>query len=293
ELSYLSTGLSWKADYVARINSTETQLDLNTWVTLTNQSGTSYQNARLQLVAGDVNQVSNTRLNKRSFGREKMSLAMTSQVKEESLLDYHLYSLSNKTELLNNQTKQVALFSRTKIPITKTYRIKGSSYYYHGKHLTIDKKNNATISLSFINNKKSNLALPLPKGIIRSYKNDSANNLQFVGEDQIDHTAKGETVTLNLGKAFDVIASKKQLDFKILSKNNTARLVTEAKYEVVVKNAKDIAMSVLIEEPIPGDWKMITETHKHKKINSTIAQWALPVSANGQTKLVYKVKVTH
>ncbi|MDH5256451.1 MAG: DUF4139 domain-containing protein [Gammaproteobacteria bacterium] len=292
DLNYLSTGLSWKTDYVAQINSTETSLNLNAWVTLTNQSGSSYKNAQIQLVAGNVNQVRSTRYNKQNFERERVSLANISQAKEESLLDFHLYSLPNKTDILNNQSKQIALFSRTEIPAQKTYRISGSTHYYQNRYAEIDRKDNPDININFVNNKTANLDLPLPSGIIRSYKNDSENNLQFVGENKIEHTSKNKSVKLSLGKAFDINTTRKQTYFKIKSKDK-ARLSTKSEYEITVKNEKNSDITLIIEEPVPGDWEILNETHPHEKINSSTAQWKLPVSANSETVLVYSVKIEH
>lgn len=293
ELSYLSTGLSWRADYIAKINQQETQIDLNAWVTLNNQSGNSYHNAKLQLVAGDVNQVSGRSRYDRSLRKESVSLDSVTKFNQESLLDFHLYSLENKTDILNNQTKQVALFSRNKIPVTKTYHLTGSNYYYRNKYGVIDKKTNPNIILSFKNNKASNLALPLPKGIVRSYKNDSNNNLQFVGEDRIEHTAKNETVKLKLGKAFDISTSKKQLNYKVLSKSTHNRLLTEADYEISIRNAKESEITLNINEPIPGDWKILKENIKHVKTNANTAQWQISVPANGKATLKYRVRIQH
>ncbi len=293
ELSYLSTGLSWRADYIAKINQQETQIDLNAWVTLNNQSGNSYHNAKLQLVAGDVNQVSGRSRYDRGLRKESVSLDSVAQFNQESLLDFHLYSLENKTDILNNQTKQVALFSRNNIPVTKSYHLDGSNYYYRNKYGVIDNKTNPSIILSFTNDKASNLALPLPKGIVRSYKNDSNNNLQFVGEDRINHTAKNEKVKLKLGNAFDITTSKKQLNYKVLSKNTHNRFLTEADYEISIRNAKDTGIVLTINEPIPGDWKILKENAKHVKIKANTAQWQISVPASGKTALKYRVRIQH
>jgi len=293
ELSYLSSGFGWKADYVAHINKLETYIDLNAWVTLTNQSGNSYHNAQLQLIAGDINQVSTIRYERQKLRRNEVSLASVSQTKEEPLLDYHLYSLANKTDLLDNQTKQVALFSRNKIPIKKIYRAKGNSHFYHNRYNTENKKRKTEVIIQFVNDKPSNLALPLPKGIIRSYKNDTNNNLQFVGEDKIEHTANKETISLKLGNAFDISSSKQQLNFNVISKNNNARHTTESEYKITANNAKDTAVILILEEPIPGEWVILDESLSHKKIDSSTAQWKLPIPANGKTTLHYKVRIIH
>ena len=167
ELSYLSGGLSWKADYVAELNTDDSQLDLLGWVTLNNISGTSYNNAKLQLVAGDVNQVQH-RLKRRSpvMVREMARVAGVKPMVEESLFEYHLYSLSRSTSILNNQTKQVSLLSASAVPATKAFILRGSDYYYNSRYGEIAKKLKIAVFVQFNNQKAAGLGLPIPKGIV-------------------------------------------------------------------------------------------------------------------------------
>src|SRR5512134_2466100 len=227
ELSYLSGGLAWKADYVAELNGADTALDLNGWVTLTNTSGTAYPNAKLQLVAGDVNRVrEEMRLAARADKmREASAAAPASKMAQEALFEYHLYTLARPTTIADNQTKQVALLGAQGVPVAKELRLQGSDYYYRSSVGGIGQKMKVGVFVQFENRETSRLGLPMPKGVVRVYKKDSAGNAQFVGEDRIDHTPKNEKVRLKLGEAFDVTADKKQTDFKRREPNNKASYV--------------------------------------------------------------------
>ncbi|HSE49729.1 MAG TPA: DUF4139 domain-containing protein, partial [Terriglobales bacterium] len=240
ELSYLTGGLSWKADYVAELNAADTALDLNGWVTLTNQSGTAYPNARLQLVAGDVNRVPDElRVAKAMLAqRAAAAEAPRNDMAQESLFEYHLYTLQRPTTISDNQTKQVALLAAQGVPVTKELVLQGSDYYYRSSVGGIGQKLKVGVFVQLENRESSRLGMPMPKGVVRVYKKDSAGNAQFVGEDRIDHTPKNETVRLKLGEAFDVTADKKQTDFKRREPTNRASYVFESAYEIVLRNAK-------------------------------------------------------
>jgi hypothetical protein len=289
ELSYLTSGLSWRADYVAELNERDDRLDLNGWVTLTNQSGTAYRNARLQLVAGDVNRIRQPPSpSRRAMGMAKM--ADVEEMKQESIFEYHLYTLQRPTTLAENQTKQVALMSATSIPVKKEFLLTGSDYYFFNQYDDIGKKQKIGVFAEF-QNQGDGLGIPLPKGIVRVYKKDSAGNAQFVGEDNIDHTPRNETVRLKLGEAFDVSAERKQTDFRSLAEEGRHFRAFESAYQIVLKNAKKEPVSVVIREPVPGDWKMISESHPHTRVASAVAEWRVPVSADGKTVLNYRVQV--
>ncbi len=290
ELSYLTSGLSWKADYVGELSADETRLDLNGWVTLTNQSGASYPNARLQLVAGDVNRVREDLQRREMKTMAMMAPAPAAYMQEESLFDYHLYTLDRTTTIADNQTKQVALLSAAQIPARKEYRLQGSDYYYRDSQGELGQKLKVGVFVEF-DNKGRSLSIPLPKGVVRIYKRDSSGNAQFIGEDRIDHTPKNETVRLKLGDAFDVIAERKQTDFKrIATANRGSSSIFESAYEVKVKNAKNEAVTVKIIEPIPGDWEILSETHPHTKAAANWATWSLTVPAGSSSTLSYRVR---
>jgi len=293
ELSYLTGGLTWKADYVAELSSEEDSIDLNGWVTLTNSSGTAYPNARLQLVAGNVNRAQPER------GRMPMmmkSLAVADaapQMQEESLFEYHLYTLDRLTTLLDQQTKQIALLSAQKVKTNKELRFQGADWYYSNQSGDLGRKLKPSVFMEFSNDGE-NLGIPLPKGIVRVYKKDSAGRAQFIGEDQIDHTAKGEHVKLKLGEAFDVTADKKQSDFQKISAGfNSRGGVIETAYVMEIRNAKSDNITVTVIEPMPGDWQMVQESHPHKKETAHSAVWSIPVAANDKTTLTWRVRTKY
>jgi hypothetical protein len=294
ELSYLSGGLSWKADYVAELNAADSALDLNGWVTLTNQSGTAYPNARLQLVAGDVNRVRDElRFAAKSSGMARAAEAPAQQMAQESLFEYHLYTLARPTTIADNQTKQVALLGASGVPVTKELVLQGNDYYYRSSVGGIGQKMKVGVFVQFENREASRLGMPMPKGVVRVYKKDSSGNAQFIGEDSIDHTPKNEKVRLKLGDAFDVTADKKQTDFKRREPLINRSYVFESAYEIVLRNAKKEPATVIVREPVPGDWTMLEQSAPHAKVASGTAEWRVPVPAEGTTTLRYRVLVRY
>ncbi len=292
ELSYLTGGLGWKADYVAELNPKEDSIDLSGWVTLTNTSGTSYGNAKLQLVAGDVNTAREN--HPRPVAMQKtLTVADNAVMSEESLLEYHLYSLDRPTTISENQTKQVALLSASAIPARKELLLRGADYYYASSYGDLGQKLKVGVFMEFDNKEAARLGMPLPKGVMRVYKKDSQGNAQFVGEDRIDHTPKNETVRLKLGDAFDVTADKKQTDFKVLPRPAKGNSMFESAYEIVLKNAKKEPVTVTVQEPIPGDWKILQENQVSQKASSNTAVWKIAIPAESKAILNYRVQVKY
>jgi hypothetical protein len=294
ELSYLSGGLSWKADYVAELNAKDDALDLNGWVTLTNKSGTSYPNAKLQLVAGDVNRV---RDEMRFAAKAQRSMAEAAapraDMAQEQLFEYHLYTLQRPTTIADNQAKQVALLGAQGVPVTKELLLQGTDYYYRSSVGNIGQKMKVGVFVQFQNRESSKLGMPMPKGVVRVYKKDSAGNAQFVGEDRIDHTPKNREVRLKLGEAFDVTADKKQSDFKRRDSVGRWSHVFESAYELALHNAKKEPVTVVVREPVPGDWQMLEQTHTHAKVAAGTAEWKIQIPAEGTTTLKYRVLVRY
>ena len=294
ELSYLTGGLAWKADYVAELNAADSALDLNGWVTLTNTSGTSYPNAKLQLVAGDVNRVRDEmRKAARAMEMREAAAVAAPQMAQEALFEYHLYTLQRPTTIADKQTKQVSLLSAQGVPVTKELVLQGADYYYRSSVGGIGQKMKLAVFVQLENRESARLGMPMPKGVVRVYKKDSAGNAQFVGEDRIDHTPRNETVRLKLGEAFDVTADKKQTDFKRRDPTNRASYVFESAYEIVLRNAKKQAETVVVREPVPGDWTMLEESQTHAKVAAGTVEWRLKVPAGGSTTLRYRVLVRY
>lgn len=293
ELSYLSHGLTWQADYVAELNDDESRLDFNGWVTLTNESGASYGNAQLQLVAGEVNVVADAR--QRSLGMAQAEVAVAAAPRkamtEESMFEYHLYTLARPTTILENQKKQVALLQADGVSAKKELILRGHDYYYRDLAGDLGRRLEVGVELEVKNEKEHGLGMPIPAGVVRVYKKDSRGFLQFVGEDRIEHTPDKEIMRLRLGSAFDVTAEKKQTSFKKISGVGPYNYNYESSYELTVKNAKEEPVQVKVLEPIPGDWKILRESAPHIKETAHTASWLVQVPAKGSVTLTYAVQV--
>jgi hypothetical protein len=290
EASYLARSLAWNADYVLTVARDDKAADLNGWVTLTNGSGTAFKNAKLQLVAGDLNRV-RQQLNKMMDRAERapMAAAAESRMAEESFSDYHLYTMGRKTTINNSQTKQVSLLEGTDVPVIKRYVVEGQNYYYHNQmHPGSPIKDSVQVFYEFRNEEKAGLGMPMPAGVLRVYQQDAKGGVQFVGEDRIMHTPKDETLNVKIGNAFDVICERKQIDFEKIAAN-----VYEFEYEITLRNHKASAISVEVNEPVGGTWRMITSSHQWTKTSAWAAQFKVPVTADGTAVLKYRVRVTY
>ncbi|NOT60955.1 MAG: DUF4139 domain-containing protein [Acidobacteria bacterium] len=288
EASYLTQGMGWRSDYVVVVNQNDTKADLNGWVTINNNSGTAYRNAELKLVAGDVNRV---RDDVQAGGRMKMmemaAAAPQPQFQEQSFFEYHLYSLQRATTLKNNETKQISLLSAANLNVKKELIVNGQAFYFQGYNNPGEPvKEKVGVYVGFRNAKENNLGLPLPAGVVRVYKADTTGAQQFVGEDRIDHTPKDENVRIKLGDAFDVVAERKQMDYK-----NIARRVFEYAYEIRIRNHKDEAITVIVNEPIGGDWEIVSSTFPAEKTAAFAARFTVPVAKDGEAVLNYRVRV--
>jgi hypothetical protein len=286
ELTYLTGGLSWKADYTALLSPSDDRLDLRGFITLQNQSGTAYKNARVQLVAGDVNVVDSEVANAPP-PTPKMMDAISGRPTEQALFEYHLYTLPRKTTVADNQTKQVDLLFAPRVAVTKTLELRGSPYYYRTRNADLGTRLKVGTYVTF-RNAGGALGIALPKGAVRVYKRDNGGQEQFVGSDSIDHTPKNETVRLHLGDSFDVTANKKQTDFKAISSTTY-----ESEYEIVLRNGKSVVQNVVVIEPIPGDWTMLKSSAPYTKSSSSTATWSVRVPPSGSTTLTYRVRNTY
>jgi hypothetical protein len=290
EASYLASKLAWNADYVLTVARDDKAADLNGWVTLTNGSGTAFRNAKLQLVAGDLNRV-RQQLGKMTMALERRDAAApaAANMAEESFSDYHLYTLGRKTTINNNQTKQVSLLEGTDVPVTKRYVVEGQNYYYHNQqHPGAPLKDLVQVFYQFKNEQKGGLGIPMPAGVLRVYQEDSKGGVQFVGEDRITHTPKDETLNVKIGNAFDVVCERSQIDFQRIANN-----VYEFEYEVTLRNHKAGAIAVEVNEPLGGSWRMIRSSHEWTKTAAWAAQFKVPVAADGTAVLKYRVRVTY
>jgi hypothetical protein len=289
ELSYLSRGLTWRADYVGELNATDDKLTLNGWVTLTNQSGTTYRNAQLQLVAGDVNVVRDRMRRVQALEAARRAGAASS-MRQERFFDYHLYGLDRPTTIAQNQIKQVALMSAPDVQVKKEYELEARGYSYFRQQYGGVVKLPVNVFLAFKNDKASNLGLPMPRGVVRIYKRDSKGKALFVGEDRMDHTPEGNDVRLRMGKAFDVTAERRQVDY---DPRVYDRRTYESEHEITLKNARPNAVTVIVRETIAGKWQILRKTHDFSKVAANLAEWRIRVPGKGRTVLRYRVRVTY
>jgi hypothetical protein len=287
DLSYLTSGLGWHAEYVGQVSADETKLDLGGLVTLTNTSGTTYSNAHLQLVAGNVNAPPPPESAMRKVAAT-YAMDGAHAVQQENYFEYHLYTLQRTTTIADNQTKQVGFLTAHAVPIHKTLELRGGADYYTSQEPDLGAKLPVATYVSFLN-KNGQLGVPLPGGLVRLYKNDSRGTSLFLGSDRIDHTPKNETVRLHVGDSFDVTARKKQTNFHTVRDNGP--YIYDSAYEIVLGNAKDQAVDVLVVEPIPGEWHMLKESQPHQKSSSVTASWLVHVPAGAHKTLTYTVRV--
>lgn len=289
DLRYLTSGLSWSVAYVGTLSGDQARLSLVGLVTLENTSGTSYHNARLQLVAGNV-RLPATPAPLKTIAVVRSAVASdtynANYATQENVFEYHLYTLEHPTTILDKQTKQLALLSANDVPVTKTLELVGSTYFYQSQNPQLTNRLPIAVIVSFVN-EGGDLGIPLPAGQMRIYQDDSRGLAQFVGADNIPHTPKNDTVRLNLGDAFDIVARKRQTDFHLRS-NCSA----ESSFEFDVTNGKDVAQDLTVIEPIPGDWTITRESQPHTKSSARTATWVLRLPADGKSALTYTADVT-
>jgi hypothetical protein len=290
EASYLARSLAWNADYVLTVARDDKAADLNGWVTLTNNSGTAFRNAKLQLVAGDLNRVrQQLGMMQDRMERRAPAAVAESVMTQEAFSDYHLYSMSRKTTINNAQTKQVSMLEGTGVPTLKRYVVEGQNFYYRNQqHPGSPIKDLVQVYYQFKNEAKAGLGMPMPAGIVRVYQQDSKGGVQFVGEDRIMHTPKDETLNIKIGNAFDVVCERKQTDYLRISAN-----VYEMEYEVTLRNHKAAAINIEVNEPIGGSWRMIRSSHEWAKTEAWAAKFDVPVAQDGTAVLKYRVRVTY
>ena len=288
EAAYLTNNIPWKADYILSLNAEDTTADFSGWVTLDNKSGATYKNATLKLVAGNVHRA----LQEREAGYYRMrkdmmaEAAPAAQFQEQGFFEYHLYDLQRPTTVKDNQTKQVSLLEAAGVGVRKELLVYGIDTYYTRQYLEQNPKQPVAVYVNIKNAKDNHLGMPLPQGIVRTYKADNKGSLQFIGEDRIEHTPKDETVRLKMGEAFDVTAERRQVDFKQLS----SRLF-ETAWEVTLKNHKKEEVTVGLIEPLPVPWTMVQNSHPYEKKDAFTIRFDVPVPKDGEVKVTYRVRV--
>jgi hypothetical protein len=289
EASYLTGGIGWRSDYVAVLSSDDSKADLSGWVTIDNQSGATYQNALLKLVAGDVHRAlpEYDRLVKGAVMADA-GLAREEQFQEEAFFEYHLYTLERPATVKDRQTKQISLLSAEGTTVKKTFVVQPQYAYWFARVPNVEKPK-VGVYVSLDNSKKNGMGMPLPKGIVRVYKKDSKSELQFIGEDRIDHTPEDETIRIKMGDAFDVVAERVQTNFEVLSSGHLYR----SSYKVTIRNHKAEDITVQVVELMTGDWTITTSSFPFDKEASHRVRFDLPVKPKGSAELTYTAEIRY
>jgi hypothetical protein len=288
EVTYLSQGLDWHADYVLSIDAQDKFGDLNGWVTLKNETGTSFRNAELKLVAGDVQRITPADPEMLMDADQAMPAAAPAapQFKEEGMFEYHLYTLDRPTNLLDKEQKQVSLLSAANIALQKKLIFFGQSYWLRQQVGAVFENQKVGVYLDLENKQQNQLGMPLPKGTLRVYKSDASGQKQFIGEDAIDHTPRDEKIHVKLGEAFDVVADRSQKSWRALS-----ACVGESEWEIKLRNHKDTPESVEVNEPAAADWEILSSSLPATKKDSQTFSFDVRLAPRSETKLTYRVRV--
>lgn len=275
EVRYLTSQINWNAQYVANIAASEDALDLSGWVSIDNHSGATYDEAAIKLIAGDVNRV-RPPMPRGKAAMELLAYADAAGFEERAFFEYHLYTLDRPATVRDNEIKQLSLFAPARVKAQKIFTYEGAR-----------DNTKVRVSMEFMNSKEAGLGIPLPRGTIRVMKADTDGSLEFVGEDQIDHTPKDEKVRAFLGNAFDIVGERVQT-----AQRNISSRVAEEDYEIKLRNHKTEAVVVTVIERNYGDWRIVQESHKHTKKDAAKAEWEITVPADGETVLTYTARRT-
>lgn len=286
ETSYLTSGMNWHADYVLVVNEDDTRLDLNGWVTVDNRSGASYRNAVVKLIAGDVKRVSEPgvqQLMDQGASLERRTTAPAFQ--ERQFFEYHLYSLKRRTTLANNETKQMSLLQGRGVKVQKELSVESRVYPYSVERN--DRKTKVDVSLQFENSKDNNLGMALPAGRVRVYKADIDGSLQLIGEEKIGHTPRDERITLQIGKAFDVVSERKQTSFQRFGERSSV-----VSYQIKLRNHKDEKVQVKLIEIFPGEWSISSSNREFRQVDARSIEFIVEVPQGGEEQVTYTATVT-
>ena len=302
-VSYQTTGITWWADYNLTYSegaqANACKLDIGAWVSIINQSGASYPDAKLKLIAGDVQRATPLgRVQPALAARAIAAGAAPAGFEEKAFFEYHLYTLGRATTLPDNSTKQIELFPAARgVPCEKTLVYYGApGFGYGGGPLTdrnygTQSNKKVDVYIGFKNAPENNMGMPLPSGRIRVSKLDEADRtLEFIGEDTIDHTPKNEKVLIKLGSAFDVIGERRQVNFAV----DTSRKTMTEEIEVKLRNQKTEPVTVIVKENLYRwvTWQITAKTHDFQKQDARTIHFPIKVAAGGEVTMRYSVQYT-
>ena len=293
EVTYTTRGMSWTADYVLMLNDSTTLADLKGWVSMTNNSGKTFKNAKLKLLAGDVQRLMGGGPGGFGGGGARGAFAKMedNSFKEEALFEYHLYTLQRPATLRNKEMKQLSLLEGKGVKVTKKLIIDsmtGWGQYYPSENLVGTGVMKPQVRIEFKNTKKNNLGIALPQGKFKVYQRDKSGSVQMLGEDQIQHTPKEETISLVVGKSFDVVVERKRLNFEWVSRNNP--YIVRETFEVELRNRKDTPETVHVLERHYGDWRVVSKSMDFDKLDAITMKFLVPLKAGETKKVTYTVE---
>ncbi|HEU4619656.1 MAG TPA: DUF4139 domain-containing protein [Gammaproteobacteria bacterium] len=279
-LAYLSHGLSWRADYVAVFDEPNGSVALQGWITLTNSSGTTFENAHAQLVAGDVNVSDNQVVGIRPRAPNVRRAAGTESSNREQLADYYVYPIAQATTIANNQTKQVSFLSADRVRADKGYE---QTFY---GFQSLEQPISAEVRVRFANSKEAGLGEQLPAGVVRVYARDARGAPQFVGEDQIGHTSAGSELAIKIGDAFDVTVQPTLRQTTRVSRRDTDYAMSYA-----LHNARTSPVTVTIrQQGLPRFNEVREQSIEGRRTSATSFAWDVPVPANGDAELAFTIR---
>ncbi len=292
---YLTGGLSWQADYTAVVGRQDDRMSLVSWAVIGNSSGVDYRNAKVQLLSGKQ-AVAHPRFGGMLMAAKSMDavgMRENDMASEEAFSDYHLYTVPGRVDVLDRQTSRHRLLEADAVRVSKEYRFNGNQWAYESRQGQAGPVH-AQTSISFDNRKKDGLGLPLPRGTIRFYQEDSSGNRQLLGQGTINHTPVDGHLQLGLGEAFDVTMTRKQTDYiqrRIVRKDGEKAYQTVSSWEITLSNGKADAITAKVVEPLPENARVISENHPHQKENASTVVWHIRVPAKGKAALKYQVQV--
>ena len=297
ELTYLTGGMSWTADYTVLLDKDNTKLDLNGWVTLSNTSGASFQNAQVKLVAGDVNRLPEAQAFARDGGVAMDAVAAAPpQVAQREFFEYQLYEINRRVTVADNETKQVEFVSGAGVPAHTFFVYNGGAAFYgYGYPITDQYYGQSGVTdvqnwLEFSTGDDSGLGADLPAGRIRVYQEDTDGAALLIGENQIDHTPKGEDVRIYLGNAFDLVGNHTQTNFQIIGSN-----VIEETYEIKLRNRKDDeTVQIRVPEHLFrwSNWEILNASTDFTKLDSNTIEFRVDVAPGEEKVITYTVRYT-
>ena len=297
EVTYITNGINWLANYTLVLADDDASLDLNGWVTLDNRSGATYQDAKLKLIAGDIHRVPTVdyvvEKEARAYAVEEAGPA----VEEREFFEYHLYEVQRPVTVKEQQTKQIQFVTGSAVPSEKFFVYDGSQMPATGYYRPVEDPSYGTASskkvmvmIEFSNSEEAGLGIPLPKGAVRVYQRDVDGSTLLVGEDAIDHTPKDEQIRLYVGDAFDIVGERVQTDFRVDYDDDWL----EETYEIRVRNHKSEDVEVRVVEHMFRwvNWELTEQSHEYTKMDAQMIEFRVPVESDGETVITYTVLYT-